>query len=498
MSLIPGPSGTAEIRDDILTDIVLEAANAGLTESAKPGSDNHVLATGVAGCAALIHARLNSGEEAITPVDARGDDLLRFRDAYKLPILGKSLAAGKVVLEVSGTDTIPDGAVGTINGLRAHVVGTWEGVTDGDEIDILLDVPGSRGNAKPGAEFTFSNPPINVSPVAKVSGTQPITGGFDEETESRLRERVLNRYANVPGGGNWGQLREVAFNTSPAVQQAFVYPALAQGATAKVVVLAGFDRENYDYTRAISTTGTAMVRDKVHATISTSIDVTTQTAAAETVDVALSVTLPDSSLSGGGGNGWSDVVVWPLLVSQTKVTVTSVTTAGVVTCDADTTTSPVDGQTRIAWWSRNDMRFHSRLVVLSSGGTGAWVLTLDAPFVDSRGLTPSAGDYISPAADNISDYGTTWLDLMEDLGPGENTADAALIGNGRSLRKPSQADGGPRIGLTVSQLNRIVARHPEFDDLSYGYRSLSTPTVPGAVETAPNVLTPGNFGIYKA
>lgn len=498
MTILPGPTGLAEIRDDILTDIALEGSNAGRTESVEPGSENHVWATGMAASCALIHARIGSGEDAITPLNARGDDLLRWKVAMRLPDVPASAATGKIVLDVSGTSTIPDGQVFTLpNGLRGRVVGTWSGVVDGDEVDVQIDTAGTRGNLGPGEEVTFSNPPVNVSQVAEVSTEQPLTGGFDEETEARLLERVLNRFSNIPGGGNWGLLRELAFNASPAVQQAFVYPALGGPGTSKVVVLKSFDRENHDYTRTLSSTVVSLVKDAVHGALSAGVTVTNDSAAGETTDVAIKVNIPDSTLSGGGGDGWSDIAPWPQLVSQTHVEIDSINADGQFTCDADTTTAPVDGQTRVAWWSPNDMRFHVRTVITSSGSSGAWVITPDAPFVDSRGLTPSVGEYISPAAEHLVDYGSSWLDLLENLGPGENTADAQLLLNGRALRKPTFSRGGPRSGLTSYQLHQLQERHPEIEDIEWSARTVSTPTVPGAVTTAPNVLIPGNFGVYK-
>lgn len=499
MSILPGPTGIAEIRDDILIDIELAAIAAGLTESIEPGSDNYVWASGMAGCVAFIHARVTSGEDAVTPVDARGADLKRWQRALRLPDVGASAASGRIAVTVAGSSTIADGTAATIpNGLRGHVVGTWAGVTDGDEVDFILDTKGSRGNVGPGQTVTFLNPPANVSPEAKVSGEQPLTGGYDDETEARLRERVLNRFSNVPGGGNYGHLREVAFNASPAVQQCFVHPAMGGPSTAKVVILKEFDRENHDYTRSLSNSVVEIVRDQLHATLSTGITLTTQTAVGQTCNVAISVALPDSVLSGGSGDGWSDIAPWPELVSEDAVVVTSITTAGVVTVAAETTVDPVDGQTRIAWWSPNDMRFHTRTVIGHSGASNAWVLTLDAPFVDSRGLSPAADEYISPASEHISEYGDTWLSLIEMLGSGENSVDITLYANGRALRQPTQADGGARMGLTSWQLHKMQEKHPEIDDISYGYREISGPSTPGTVAEAPKVLVPSNFGIYKS
>jgi uncharacterized phage protein gp47/JayE len=498
MSLLPGPTGLAEIRDDILTDVLLEADNAGLTVSVGPGSEDYVWATGMAGALMLAHARISSVEDALTPLNATGADLVRFQRARRLPDVGASPGAGKIVLEVSGTDTVADGTVFTLpNGSRGHVVGNWSGVVDRDEVDVLMDDTGRASNAPPGTTVTFLNPPANVSPEATVSSIEPITGGFDAETEARLRERILNGYGNVPGGGNWGHLREIAFNASPAVQMAFVYPAIGGPSTAKTVITQAFDRENYDYSRAISSAAVQIVRDAVHATVSTGFSFPVTTPADQTVDVAVKFTIPDSTLSGGSGEGWTDITPWPQLVSATRVTVTSVTTAGVVTCDADTATAPVNGQTRVAWWSTNDMRFHTRTVTANSGSAGAWVLTLDAPFVDSRGLTPAAGDYLSPGAEHLIEYGETWLKMLETLGPGENTSDSSLIGNGRALRKPTEASGGPASDLNITQLLGFKSAHPEIKDLAWSYRSASAPTVPASVDDAPNILAPAKFGVYK-
>lgn len=497
MAQLLGPANMAEIRDDILTDIVIESAKTGIIEDVSTGSDNHNIATGVAGACMLLHARIDSSKDACTPFTAVGEDLRNWQQTFRLPEVPPSRAAGKVRLSVTGTASVPDGQPGALaNGQRFRVVGNWSPVINGSEVDVLLDAAGSAGNAAAGAPVTILNPPTNVTRSAVVSQFEPITGGFDVETEERRKERVLNRTGTNAGGGNWGQLRGIAFDSSPAVQQCFVYPALAGPGTHKVVPLRRFDRELNSYSRSFPSGSLDLIRSAIQAVYSTAVNTSTQASVDEPVDVSVQVSIPNSTTSGGNGSGWLDATPWPQLEgSETRCVVTSVSPAGVVTLDADTAVSPIAGQTRVAWWSPNDMRFHSRTIITAGGGTAAWILTLDTPFVDTTGQTPSAGDYISPASENIESYGATWVNVMEALGAGENTANASLIENGRALRHPFQTNT-QQASLTSSQTGELKAKHAEIIEISYSYRSATVPTLPAALVDAPHVFVPRHFGIY--
>ncbi len=492
-----GPQNSAEIRDDGLTDIANEAAKFGLTENIEPGSDNHVWMTGMAGALMFAHARIDSIKSAITPIDATGDDLIRYRDALRLPEVSPSPGAGKLVLTVTGTGAMPDGAVFVYpNGLQGKVVGTWTGVTDGSEVDVVALTTGEKTNLGPGETVRFLNPPLNVGEEARVSGVVPITGGFDAEDEPRMRERVLNRFGHVPGGGNVGQIRELAFNASPAVQQPFVFPAIGGPASAKVVALKKFDRERFDFSRVMPSAGVDLVRDAIHEELGTAFEIVVTSGANQNADVAITVDIPDAVQAGGNGEGWSDLQPWPTLTGpETRIVLTSVSTAGILTVDADTTTAPIAGQTHVAWWSPNDLQFHTRLVTAVSGSAGAWVLTLESPFVDGTGEGPDAGDYLSPAAVNLDAYGATWVGLLEQLGCGENTTEADSLP--RALRHPYQSEAA-RSGLTMFQLKELMSAHAEIVDAAYSYRSATAPTVPASIDDAPNVLTPRHLGIYPA
>ncbi len=493
-----GPKNVAEIRGDYLADLANAAAQSGVTEDIGPGTDNYAQGTAVAGVAMLLHARIDGNSDAITPNTATGEDLLRWKGALGLPDVNASNAGGKITIEVlgGGTATIPDGQPGTINGNPFTVInGPWSSILNGADVDVLMGVVGEVGNARQGTPATLLNPPANVSADAKVSRFFPIVGGYDEENQPRLRERVLNRMGTNPGGGNWGQLREIAYETSPGVQQAFVYPAVAGAATDKLVVLKSFDREFFNFSRIMPDAVVTQVRGNVHAIASTGLATIVSATTDEPADVAIQLAIPDSRLSGGNGSGWLDVAPWPLLEGgNTRVTVTS-NTNGVLVLAAATTTAPIEGQTRIAWWSPTTCTFYVRTVMAVSGSAGAWSVTLDVPFVDDAGEKPVAGDFISPGAENLVAYGTAWLDLMEILGSGENTNNADLVLHGRALRHPFTTEQHPH-SLNISQMTALRNRFTEIEQAQYSYRSVSSPTLPATVEDQPNVLVPRNFGVY--
>lgn len=495
MAELLGPANMAEIRSDILADIAAESGANGITEDISAGSENYGLATGVAGACMLIHARVDGAKDACTPFTATGADLTAWQRTFRLPEVPPSRASGKIRLSVTGFGTVPDGQPGEVNGQLFSVVGNWSPVIDGSEVDVILDEPGSAGNAEPGVTVRLLNPPTNVNATATVSSFEPLRGGYDRETEERRKERVLNRTGTNAGGGNWGQLRQIAFDASPAVQQCFVYPALAGPGTHKVVPLAAFDRKLNYYSRQFPDAALTKIRAEIHAKYSTAAKTSVMTGTDEVVDVSIQVQIPDSTLSGGNGSGWVNATPWPQLTGETRCTITSVNAAGVVTLNALTAVEPVDGQTSISWWSRADMAFHSRTIVAHSGGTGAWVLTLDAPFVDSTSQPPDTGDYISPTAVNTAGYGKSWVDLLEVIGAGENTGLAALLANSRSLRHPFQTNTQPA-SLTKSQLRQMQIRHPEIIEIDYAYRSATSPTVPATLVEPPNVFVPGKFGVY--
>lgn len=489
------PSTMEEIRDAILTDYRLEALKTSSVDPAvQPGSDNWWWATSHAGIGMLGFSNIGLSVDAITPLNATGNDLEDWRVSLGLPEVKPSPSTGKIVLTVTGTSTVNDGEPLILpNGLRIAVVGTWPGVVDGDEIDVQAIDTGSATNLDGGTEVRFVSAPTNVNQTAKVSQGSPLRGGTDAETEDRKRLRILNAIANKPGGGNWADMRETALEALGSVQDCYVFPALGGPASVKVVPVPDFDPDNAVFTRALSTAALAIVRNAIFAKSPDGVEIVVEAAVNQSADVAIKVTLPSASLAGGNGQGWLDQAPWP--PDATKVTVTGVAAGGgTITVDAASTTAPIPGQTHVMWWSPVDQRFRTFLVIGVGGSPGSRVLTLDKPAVAGDGTVVANGDYISPACVNAEAYGTSWVNAMRALGTGENTSDANRTP--RALRHPYVADERPS-SLSFVTLQNFRADHAEISDIDWAFRSATTPTVPGTVDVAVNILVPRHFGLYR-
>ena len=495
------PANADELKGQFLRDVRLGAIDAGMPDPpTTPGTDWDLLATAVANLCLLGFANVNASEADSNVLTATGQSLDDIRKAEGLPEVAAEGATGKLVITVSGTVTIPSGQQFTIpNGLRGQVVGTYVNPSDQSEVAVEMIDAGANSNVEADEIVRFTNPPVNLAVEAKVSVGEPLTGGTDGEDDERKRARILNTRRNRPAGGNWAHLRQIALDALGSVQDCYVYPALGGPGSCKVVPIKDLDPDSADFSRVLSSTALDVVRLAIQTNVPNPQEIVVSPVANEDCDVTLKVTIPDSALSGGNGKGWTDPQPWPILeVGETSVRISTVEVGNDgITVTALTPTAPIAGQTHIAWWSQVDRKFYTALILGRSGVPGAWFLALDRPLVGKTGMGPITGltaDYICPAAEQLVNYGDGWVKLFRDLGPGENTADVNRLP--RAKRHPYITDEDPT-SLTAVVLHRLTDQFPEITDHEYALRSPSSPSVPGSVSTAPNVLVPRRFAIYK-
>jgi hypothetical protein len=496
------PANADELKSQFLRDVRLAAIDAGVVDPpVNPGSDWDMLGGAVANISLLGFSNIDAAEGDTNVLTATGVPLDDLRKGRGLPEVPATAATGKVVVTVSlGGATIPAARELVYpNGKRCTVdtEHTYSAGESGDyEIDVTATEAGTATNLAGGQIVRFKSAPTNVAENAKVSTAEPLTGGTAAESDERKRARILNDLQNRPAGGNWGQIRQWALDALGSVQDCYVYPALGGPGSAKIVLVKDFDPAALDFSRQLSSTAVAYVRDYIQARLGIPEEQVVQTAENLSVNASVLLTLPDSYLAGGNGLGWTDLAPWPTLEAGDayRVRVTSCAspyTTMVVT--AVTATAPVAGQTHIAWWSIVDKKFYTALVLSSSGGTGAWTLNLDKPLVSSDGNGPIACEYVCPPAHNLSAYGTAWVNLFRKLGPAENTADANRLP--RSKRHPFISDEDP-CALTATALSTLANSFPEITDYAWGYRSYSTPGIPATVASAPRVFVPAMFAVY--
>ncbi len=493
------PSGEEELRQQFLRDIRLAAIDTGITTEppTTPGSDWYLLGTACSNLALLSIGNVQLAADDMNVLTSTGPALETLRIADGLPEVGASRASGKIVPEVLGPTTLVSGTQFVYpNGLRGRVVGNYVNIQNGAEVNVESVDAGSLTNLKAGAKVRFVGQPVNIATDAVVSTGSPITGGTDVETDERKRQRILNTRRNRPSGGNWAYIRQIVLDELGSVQDCYVYPALGGPSSVKAIPVRAFDRENKDFSRACSSALLNRTRQLIWSKVPIGDKHVIQAATDQEVDFTIRVTIPDSALSGGNGLGWTDSTVWPTLETAdgNTVQIDDVTAnANVLTVDAETATSPVAGQTTIAWYCVPDRKFYTALVVGVSGAAGAWVLTLDRPLRSEDGEAPQVGDYICPAAQNLDGYAEKWLDIFEELGPGEQTADAGRLP--RAKRHPYVTDEDPA-SITTVNLGRLPQAFPEITAISFGSAATTTPTVPSDVDDPPSILIPRKFAIY--
>lgn len=495
------PSGAAEITQDFLDDLYLAAqANGNPAPPTQPGTDWNALGVAIGNALLIQYANLQIAEDNGDILTAQGPALEEKRIAYGLLEVKPSPSTGKIRVRVNGAASVPDGRQLTLpSGLRLQVSGT-QAVIDKSEIDVIAIDTGTATNAKGGTKVQFISPPLNVLAEAEVSKIFPLVGGIDTEGNPAKRQRILDRLRYQPGGGNWAGLRDIAKTSLASLQDCFVYPALGGPSSAKSVLVKAYDTDNLDFSRAPNVAQVSYVRAAIQAANASQNEQVVQAVADQPCDVALQLTIPDSSLSGGNGSGWSDSAPWPpLLVGDGgRVRLILNPTSPVnIRVGAQTSVSPIPGQTRIAWWSKVDRRFYIFTIVGLPGSatSGSWDLQLDRPMADSSGSAPVNGDFVSPAAEHILDYGSKWVELMGNLGPGENTADTARLP--RALRHP-YLSAVPDSSLSFVMLRQMSDAFSEITSLSYtSATSPTSPSVPATVDLPPNILQLQRFAIYK-
>jgi hypothetical protein len=499
----------AELRDRFLRDARLAAIDAGGDEPpTEPGSDWYILGTAVAGPMLLGFANINASEQAWDVLNAVSEDLDAIRVGYGLPEISPSGSRGKIRLTIAGPTTIPANTPLVLpSGLSARTTTTVTNPSDGQEIDVESVDTGSKTNLGAGKIVRFNPPPTNVAEEATVSTTEPLVGGDDGESDPRKRDRILNALRNRPAGGNWGQLRGWALEAGGFVQDGYVYPALGGPGSSKTVAIRQFDIELGDFSRAPTAAQVQAVRVYIQTKMGIPQENVIQTVADEDLDVALEVTIPESALAGGNGQGWTDPTPWPPLVpgDSGRVTISAIPADNQITVTAITGTAPVAGQTHVAWWSSVDRKFRTRLVTATSA-TAPWVLTLESPLLDDTGAGPAIGDFVCPAALNLESYGDAWVALIGRFGPGEMTAEAARLD--RAKRHPFVTDEDPTgvTNSTIAQWSRgyeasgsapAHAGFPEITAFDLAYANKTTPSIPTTIDDPPNVLRPRRFAVYK-
>ena len=476
-----------------------------------PGSDYYVLGEAIGQQLEVAEANGAIKADAAMPDTAVDDpatdatDLSRITGFYGLSKQAAAGSAGPGILNSSSSTPIPTGAqlldaAGQI--FRIVIGGVF---ANGATLDIeaVIAVGQTTGRATNHAEGDVlrwvNRPPFCDEKV--LVGPGGLVNGHDQDTNEDLRARLFAHLQNPPRSGNTQHVAEMAAESSPAVTGAYVYPALQGAGTVHVAVTA-------------SPTATSLQRDVDATTMSTLVApyvqgqypghaaVTVTTVANMSADVAFGLSLPEAATASppGPGGGWVNGNAWPTVDASTtwRVTVTGVTSSSVFTVDA--ATSPQVNVSRIAWWNSATLELYTARVIAVSGTSGAYVITLDQPFV---GI--ASGEYIWPEAVNAQAYVSAVLAAFAVMGPGEKSSNAGVLARG--FRHPRPTTSAP-YALTTHLCRAITDAQTEVQSAQFLYRTDGispltgaagslAPLVPPVLANAPVQFIPGRLAFYR-
>lgn len=497
------------IRNSILRTIKNGLYQQGVAEpNVGPGSDFYDVAVSLANELTAIGANAVIKCDAQMPDTATNDeenpngdqDLSRFAKVLKIEPQPATGSVGFVIIEASATSPIAVDTELTDEIGQRYKVTVGGNYDNGEAVPVAAISGGESTNREEGEVLRWASAPPYCSDKVTVD-VGGFVNGADAEDSEALRQRIYAKLQVPPGSGDWEQVAETAEESTNSVQKAFVYSAVQGPSTCDVAVAAAPTATNksrevaspiLDGTIVPYTTGKLAKYGHLNVT----------TVADEPADVSIGLSLPEAPTANppGPGGGWIDGTPWPRpdAVSAFSCKVTAVTSTTVFTVNAALPPSP--NVTHIMWLSPYEWKLYKAVVVDVSGTSGAYVITLDRPFV---GITTDC--FIMPECENAQTYVDALLAQFALMGPGEKTDNvSALI---RGFRHPPPSTSwpyslGPHLLQAVSNSSDDVAAAQFFyrSDGGYGLTGSAgtvVPEMPALTEHPPLIFVPRHIAFYR-
>ncbi|MGL5095092.1 MAG: baseplate J/gp47 family protein [Planctomycetia bacterium] len=491
-----------QIRDDGLRTLRAGLIARGIPNpNVQPNSDFYAEFTAFANELAVVESNAVIKADAIMPDTATDEDLAERAAMYGLAKRPAGGSVGNIVFSATAASLVTTGEVLTDGAGLSYEVTVGGTYSDGDLIPIAAVSLGEATNLEEGSSLRWQTAPTFSAQTALVS-VGGLVNGTPAEDDEDLRERVLAYIQDPPAGDNASQVAIYAEDSAPAVQKAFVYPAVQGPSTAHVAVTARPTDTNKSRVVAapilagfVSPYVQGQLAEHAYSIITTVEDVNTTLAVGLTIPAA-----PTASPPGPGG-GWLDGTPWPSVdgVTYFRVAVTAVASTTVFTVDAQT--APVAGVSQIAWLSPYEWKLYTATVSSFTGTAGAYVVTIDTPFV---GIV--TGELIWPQCELQEDYVAAVLAAFRLMGPGEKTTNASALVRG--FRHPPTYERWPSsLGPHILRALESVDENAQSQFL---YRSDGVTTVNGSsgvvepqalldadVEDPPRCFTPFRVALYQ-
>jgi len=212
-----------EIRELLLAAMSGRFPNANLNRFGDLYKRLSVVALGV--CDNHFHLRQVGLD--VMPDTAGGEFLDRHATIWGLTRRGASGSAISAGLRIFGTaaSTVPvnEALTHTASGLSFQTSSGGTIPAGGFlDVDIVAVSTGELTNLEVGQELDFDSTPTGLEQTTRI--VIELEGGQDQETDSSLRDRVLNRIAEPAAGGNRNDMEQFVLEALADIDTAYVYP----------------------------------------------------------------------------------------------------------------------------------------------------------------------------------------------------------------------------------------------------------------------------------
>lgn len=494
-----------EILSQLLSDVRFGYARIGINVNVSRGSELYIRMKALANRVSIAIANNEISLKDVSPLDATGDTLTELAGVYGVVRRAASSASGNVIVGVSAGSsvTIPAGFVCTSPDGIEYQTTVSSTVTNGQVVAVSAVSAGIDTNQPLSTIMTWNSAAIaNLNQNCTVD-PGGIDGGAAADSDEKLRERLIERLSYPAEGGSWAQVKQLAENASSSVQSAFVYPAVRGPASYDVALVKdGTDRQ-------LSLDNVNSVTASILAEMPGSADLNCTSVTPEYVDLILDLSLPLPVNAGGAGGGWRDAAPWPSSAEAggvyAKVTsVANLTSASQITVDSTSSDPPKAGD-RFGIWNpsggdNGDGQMSEFAILSVSGGSGAYIITIDTSQSDAIGFI-TTGMYCSAGASNLVGYGAQALAAVQQLGPGEKTANTDIIPRGSRHPGPDVSYPTDLSSLTLSSISNAYS---EILSIVYAARfatgtsnALASPSLPSTTADAPNILVLRNLSFRR-
>lgn len=376
-------------------------------------------------------------------------------------------------------------------------------------------------NIAPGTVIKWSeNVPLNADPEATVLDQEGrpgvgFTGGFDEESDAELANRVVSTIRDRAGAGNAPHFNAWAQRANAAVEQAFVYPTALHAGSVLVAITQRRNQHALDGPQGrfpavgTLTAVTSFLTPPASPVVPPRVFVLVTAPQAQSSDLILT-----AAMAQGYGGGWADVTPWPAPASKdllaeelaegrgsaaiTTVSPTPPQTSFTLGADPSifplpggaSVTSP-DGAPKLMVWDDTRSRFERLYVnTITPGGSEFAVTLTSAPQT-----TLQVGMRISPYTDRHEVIARALEAHFDSLGPGEIVAPSDLRA-ARATRQPLASSVYPQRTGASAATEVAAALGGVAADVTLAQASRTEVDLPGSISDGPNMLVLGHVNVY--